>query len=76
MIEIEPNGSAALSDYSPYTDTAGNFYIYAGSIPGAYPMKVWATACPTVTPMTDAVVQGGGDCYTCHKAGAQGVITE
>ena len=58
------------------TDDAGNFHIAAGSLPMPFPAMVTATACPTITPMGGALVQGGGNCTSaaCH-GGATGVVT-
>lgn len=82
FIMIVASGSAGVNANSPYTDTAGNFYIgpaEGDDIPNAFPAQIWATACPTITPMTQAVQAGQGDCFTCHTTpptgGAPGVLT-
>ncbi len=81
LIMIQTAGSGVDAN-SPHTDSAGNFYIgpaEGDDITGAYPVQIWATACPTVTPMAQAVQQGQGDCFTCHTTpptgGASGVLT-
>jgi hypothetical protein len=58
------------------TDDAGNFHIASGSLPMPFPAMVTATACPTITPMAGALVQGGGNCTSaaCH-GGTTAVIT-
>jgi hypothetical protein len=65
------------------TDTAGNFYMNAGSLPQGFPALVSASVCPTTgtgsapTPMTEAVQNTGGGCALagCHTPGAgQGAI--
>ena len=67
-IEIQPNGVGAIA--TTISDSAGNFYVYKGTIANAFPAKVTATACPAITPMTDPVAaNGGGDCNSCHGPG-------
>jgi hypothetical protein len=51
----------------------GNFYT---SQTIAFPISVYASSCPTSTPMTAAVVTGDGGCNKsgCHASGAQGHV--
>jgi hypothetical protein len=82
FVMIVGAGSSAVDANSPYTDAAGNFYLgpaEGDDITATYPVQVWATACPTITPMTQTVQQGQGDCFTCHSTpptgGASGPLT-
>lgn len=66
--------SAAGMVVTGVTDDAGNFNILAGSLPNPFPATVAVTACPTLTPMSSSLVQGGGNCTSaaCHAGVAAG----
>jgi len=79
---VTPNAGASIkiiaadgvTSKSTVTDTDGNFYIAQGSLPGAFPAKAAATACPSLTNMTDQLTQTstpakGGNCNGCHNGG-------
>jgi hypothetical protein len=60
---------------STYTDEAGNFYIAAGTLSGAFTASTSVSACPTVTKMVTPLVGGSGggganSCNSCHTTGA------
>jgi len=74
-IKLMSNSNPSMP-VTAYTDSDGNFYIGAGSLPMAFPGKTLATGCPTLTSMaedvTSAAVTGsasGGDCNGCHRTG-------
>jgi hypothetical protein len=79
---ITPNAGASikiiaadgLTTKSAVTDTDGNFFIAQGSLPGAFPAQAAATACPTLTNMSDKLQNNstpakGGNCNGCHNGG-------
>jgi hypothetical protein len=51
----------------------GNFYTSQAI---AFPIAVYASSCPTSTPMTAAVASGSGGCNKsgCHATGGQGHV--
>jgi hypothetical protein len=53
--------------------TNGNFYTSQAI---AFPISVYASECPTSTPMTATIATGNGGCNKlgCHATGAQGHI--
>jgi hypothetical protein len=73
VIRIVSNGMVVASTY---TDQAGNFYIAAGTLSGAFTANTSVSACPTVTKMTTPLVGGSGgggganSCNSCHLTGA------
>jgi hypothetical protein len=73
-----PGGSITVKDANGATfdmvaQQNGNFYT-SKSI--AFPITVYASSCPTSTPMTAAITTGNGGCNKsgCHASGGQGHV--
>jgi hypothetical protein len=62
---------AAGATHDVVSQQNGNFYT---STPIAYPATVYASACPSVTPMQASVAASGAGCNNCHTPGATGHI--
>jgi len=62
-----------------YTDTDGNFYFMAGSLPGQFTANTDVSACPTIMNMSTQLIGGGGaganSCNLCHAPTAAGGTT-
>jgi hypothetical protein len=73
VVRIVSNGMVVATTY---TDQAGNFYISAGTLSGAFTANTSVSACPTVTKMVTPLVGGTGgggganSCNSCHLTGA------
>lgn len=73
-----PGGTITVKDangtkFDMVAASNGNFYTSQAI---AFPITVYASSCPTSSPMTASIASGNGGCNKsgCHSSGAQGHI--
>lgn len=73
-----PGGTITVKDangakFDMVAATNGNFYTSQAIV---FPISVYASSCPTSSPMTASIASGNGGCNKsgCHASGAQGHI--